>query len=77
MTGNNVLFKKCDICGAILQDGEKDIQELSKPYELPYEIKWNGIECNITNKVVRHICQYCTEKIIDTMKGLMSLNLGE
>lgn len=71
--GNNILTKRCDICNAILMEGEKDIHELSKPYEIPYEIKWNGTECNITNKVVRHICGFCLDKIMGTMQELMVL----
>lgn len=67
--GNNIMNKRCDLCGQILENGAKDIHELNKPYELPYEIKWDGTECNITNKVVRHICGGCLNKVMEAVKG--------
>lgn len=69
--GTSNTIKRCDLCGKILKDGAKDIHELNKPYELPYQIEWNGTECSITNKVVRHICNDCLTKVMETVKGLM------
>jgi len=69
--GNNETIKRCDLCGLVLAEGEKDIHELNKPYELPHEIKWEGTKCTITNKVVRHICGSCLDKVMKAVKECM------
>ena len=70
--GNNILEKRCDLCNNILEEGKMDVHELSKPYELPYEIKWDGTDCHITNKVVRHICAACLGKVMGTINSCMN-----
>lgn len=68
--GNNKICK-CDLCGNVLEEGGQDVRELSHPYEFPYEIKWDGTECTITNKVVKHICAPCLDKVMGTIKNLI------
>ena len=68
---NNNVNVRCDLCGIILKEREQDVRELSKPYEIPYKIEWNGIECTITNKVVRHICCHCLDHIMDAVRDCM------
>ena len=69
--GNNEVNVRCDLCNRFLLDGAKDVRELDKPYELPYEIKWEGTNCTITNKVVRHICADCLANVMDAVKNCM------
>ena len=69
--GTNLLKDRCDLCGTVLEEGAKDIHELNKPYELPYKIEWNGTQCNITNKVVRHICGSCLTRIMGVVGNCM------
>lgn len=69
--GTNLIEDRCDLCGTVLEEGAKDIHELSKPYVLPYEIKWDGTQCTITNKVIEHICADCLETIMGVVKSCM------
>ena len=69
--GNNEVYKRCDLCGDVLEEGKEDIHELNKPYEFPHDIKWDGTKCTITNKVVRHICGSCLNKVMGAVKECM------
>lgn len=62
---------KCSLCENLLVEGGRDVHSFNKVYELPFEIKWNGTNCNITNKVVNSICSKCLGKIMDTVKECM------
>ena len=69
--GTNILLDRCDLCGTVLEEGVKDIHELSKPYEFPYKIEWDGAQCHITNKVLKHICNSCLTRIMGTIGNCM------
>jgi hypothetical protein len=69
--GTNILLDRCDLCGTVLEEGVKDIHELSKPYELPYKIEWEGTNCIITDKVVKHICSSCLTRIMGVVGNCM------
>lgn len=69
--GNNVIDVRCDLCGIILKNGDKDIRELSNPYEFPHKIEWDGTKCTITNKVVRHICCHCLDHVMNAVNYCM------
>ena len=75
--GNSILVKKCDLCNVTLKEAERDIHELNKAYEFPYQIKWDGTDCQITNKVVRHVCENCLNKVMVLMNSLMGEAQGE
>lgn len=68
---------RCNLCEITLIEGGRDIHKLSKGYELPFEIEWNGIYCKITNKVVSSICSKCLGKIMNTVKECMRENEEE
>ena len=59
----------CDLCNCLLTEGERDIHRLSKPYEIPEKIEWDGTKCNIKNRVVNKICKNCLGRIIDTVNS--------
>lgn len=68
-------MKKCDLCGKNLVENGKDILELNRPYEMPYEIKWNGANCKLENRVVNCICEECINEITEVVKKRRDLEL--
>ena len=65
------MARKCSLCENVLIEYGRDVHDLSRNYELPFEIKWEGNDCCITNKVVNSICSKCLGKIMNTVKECM------
>ena len=62
-------MEKCSLCKKVLTEGGCDVHNLSKPYEMPTKITWDGKKCSLDNIVIYRICKNCLNTVMEAVNS--------